>query len=33
MELEAQEALLNLEGITEDINLKTQRYQSRILEN
>ena len=33
MEAEAHEALLNLEGITQDINLKTQRYESRILEN
>ena len=33
MEIEAHEALLNLEGITEDISMKTQRYESRILEN
>ncbi len=33
MEIEAHEALLNLEGIAQDISLKTQRYESHILEN
>jgi len=33
MEYEAQEAIINLNGITEDIILKTQRYQSRILDD
>ena len=33
MEYEAQEAIMNLNGIKEDIILKTQRYQSRILDD
>ena len=31
-DLEAKEALFNLNGINEDINKKSQRYHSRIIE-